>query len=189
MAANQSPDVTRLLRELAEGRHDAEAELIPLVYSELHRIARRQMRGEAGHTLQTTALVHEAYIRLVRPQRDHWSDRTHFFRVAAKVMRQILVDNARTRRAQKRGGGATKDLFDEAFVPVLNVDDAERIMAVDNALSRLSVLDERQAQIVELRFFVGMTVDETAEALQLSARTVKREWQLARAWLSKELGR
>jgi RNA polymerase sigma-70 factor, ECF subfamily len=188
VAGEQGGNVTRLLRELAEGRQNAESELIPLVYGELHRIARRLMRGEGRHTLQPTALVHEAYLRLVRPQPNDWQDRTHFFRVAATVMRRILVDHARSRQAQKRGGDAIKEAFSEPLVSLFDTaGDSERILVVDEALTRLSKFDERQARIVELRFFVGMTVEETADALQMSSRTVKREWQLARAWLLGEL--
>jgi RNA polymerase sigma factor (TIGR02999 family) len=191
VAQEQPIDVTHLLREMADGRTDAEAQLIPLVYRELHRIAHYLMRREGDQlTLQTTALVHEAYLRLLRPQAA-WEDRIHFFRVAATVMRRILVDHARARQAEKRGGGAgaIKDVFAEPFDRSNTPDNADRILAVDEALTRLAAVDERQAQIVELRFFVGMTVEETAELLALSPRTVKREWQLARAWLANELGR
>ena len=157
-----------------------------VVYRELHQIARRLMRAEAAnHTLQATALVHEAYLRLAGSKAVAFKDRVHFFAVAATVMRRILVDYARAKRADKRGGceRAPVDLLG----PSVNIDEPERVLAIDVALNRLSQLDERQARVVELRFFAGMTIDETAEALGISARTVKREWQLARAWLYGEL--
>jgi RNA polymerase sigma factor (TIGR02999 family) len=183
---DSTPDVAVLLNEIASGSREAEAALVPLVYEELRRIARRFMRHEApNNTLQTTALVHEAYMRLAKPQATAWKDRAHFFAVAATVMRRILVDRARARRAEKRGGGTTLPLDD--FDPAVSVEDLDQILAVDGALTRLSGLDERQGRIVELRFFAGMTVEETAEALRISPRTVKREWQLARTWLYGEL--
>ncbi len=178
-------EVTRLLHELGNGRCEAEADLIPLVYKELRRISRRLMRGEGNHTLQTTALVHEAYLRLARPRANAWKDRTHFFAVAAKVMRRILVDHARARKAKKRVHSRATGA--DPLEPTIVIDEPERVLAVDIALSRLSELDARQGQIVELRFFAGMSVEETAEALQVSATTIKREWKLARAWLLGEL--
>ena len=179
-------DIGGLLDRISHGNKEAEATLIPLVYGELRRIAARLMRGEGcNHTLQTTALVHEAYLRLVRPQGTAWKDRTHFFAVAATVMRRILVDHARARKAGKRGGNAPPPL--DFIEPVVNLEEPERILAIDAALTRLAELDARQSRIVELRFFAGMTVEETAAALQISGRTVKREWQLARAWLYGEL--
>jgi len=181
-----APDVGELLARISKGNKAAEATLIPLVYGELRRIAARLMRGEnPNHTLQTTALVHEAYLRLARPQGTVWKDRTHFFAVAATIMRRILVDHARARKAEKRGG--TPPLPLDLIEPLVSLDDPERILSIDSALSRLAELDERQSRIVELRFFAGMTVEETAAALQISPRTVKREWQLARAWLYGEL--
>lgn len=189
MAEEPPADVTRLLREMADGQTEAEAQLIPLVYRELHRIAHYLMRGEGDRlTLQTTALVHEAYLRLVRPAAA-WEDRGHFFRVAATVMRRILVDHARARQAEKRGGGVVKDGGPEPLDLSASPDNAARILAVDEALTRLAAVDERQARIVELRFFIGMTIEETAELLELSPRTIKREWQFARAWLARELKR
>jgi RNA polymerase sigma factor (TIGR02999 family) len=176
-------EVTRLLHELGHGRREVEADLIPLVYKELRRISSRLMRGEGHHTLQTTALVHEAYLRLARPRPNTWKDRTHFFAVAATVMRRILVDHARARTAKKRGRLTP---MADPFEPI-QIDEPERVLAIDMALSRLSELDARQARIVELRFFAGMSVEETAEALQVSATTIKREWKLARAWLLGEL--
>jgi RNA polymerase sigma factor (TIGR02999 family) len=179
--------VAGLLRELARGNKDAEADLMPLVYTELRRIARALMRGEAQRkTLQTTALVHEAYIRLTRGRPVDWADRTHFLAVASTVMRRVLVDQARSRNAQKRGGFAvvSSELLGE---PVALTDDADRLIALDRALERLAEVDSRQCRIVEMRFFAGMSVEETAHALDISPRTVKREWQMAKAWLYGEL--
>lgn len=185
--AEPDPNVTQLLELIAAGRKDAEAELIAIVYGELRQIARRLMRREhSHHTLQTTALVHEAYLKLARPDAPAFKNRTHFFAVAATVMRRVLVDYARARQAEKRGGGS-EPLALEEFGLTVNLDEPERVLAVDAALSRLAQFDERQGRIVELRFFAGMTVDETAETLQISARTVKREWRLAKAWLYGEL--
>jgi RNA polymerase sigma-70 factor (ECF subfamily) len=178
--------VTELLQLIADGSKDAEADLFPIVYGELRQIARRLMRREAGnHTLQTTALVHEAYLRLARPELPSFKNRTHFFAVAATVMRRVLVDYARAKRAAKRLR-ADQIGFDETGLAV-NLDKPELVLIVDTALTRLSQLDQRQGRIVELRFFAGMTVEETAEVLHVSTRTVKREWQLARAWLYGEL--
>ena len=181
-------DVTRLLQQVARGDKLAERELIPLVYNELRRLAGRYMRGEApDHTLQATALVHEAYLRLARPSQP-WESRSHFFAVAAKVMRQILVDHARARRSAKRGGGATVDDLNDVLdiVPAFPVE-SERMLALDDALARLASLDERQCRIFELRFFAGLTVEEIADVLNVSPRTVKRDWHLAKAWLYGEL--
>lgn len=185
--ADVPPDVTGLLQRIADGSKEAEAALFTVVYNELRQMARRAMRREGGnHTLQTTALVHEAYLRLARPRAVSFNDRVHFFAVASTVMRRILVDHARAKGASKRGGGQVPEPV-ETFGPSVNVGDPERVLAVDAALTRLALLDERQGRIVELRFFAGMTVDETAEALKVSPRTVKREWQLAKAWLYGEL--
>lgn len=180
-------EITRLLEAVAQGDKTAEAALIPVVYEDLRRIASGYMRREAGAvTLQTTALVHEAYLRLARPNSLGWQNRTHFFAMAAKVMRQILVDHARARNSEKRGGHLI--LRPEPLdIPGVQLRDAEETLAVDMALARLAELDQRQAQIVEMRYFAGMTIEETAEALKLSPRTIKREWQLARAWLYGEL--
>ncbi len=188
MDEDAAGEVTRLLRAVAEGDHSAENRLIPLVYGELRLLAGRYMRGEApGHTLQATALVHEAYLRLVRSPSSDWQSRSHFFAVAATIMRRILVDSARARRAEKRGGPNDwrADALHEPLTLMSN--DADRILSIDSALERLAALDERQCKIVELRYFAGMTVEEVAQALDVSPRTVKREWQLARAWLYGEL--
>jgi RNA polymerase sigma factor (TIGR02999 family) len=180
-------DVTRLLGELARGNREVESTLIPLVYDELRRIARALMRGE-GHkeTLQTTSLVHDAYLRLTGGRPVEWESRTHFLAVAAKVMRRILVDRARARNTEKRGAGMIVSAADLSLRDPQAVD-PDSLLALDLALARLAAIDERQARIVEMRFFAGMTVEETAHALSISPRTVKREWQMARAWLYGEL--
>jgi RNA polymerase sigma factor (TIGR02999 family) len=178
--------VTGLLRELANGNRDAETALVPLVYSELRQIARRLMRRESDqHTLQTTALVHEAYLRLTRARQPDWEGRSHFFAVAATIMRRVLVDHARAKKSGKRGGASTlSELLDQTAV--LETDSGQ-LLALDAALERLATFDQRQCRIVEMRFFAGMTVEEVASALNISPRTVKREWQMARAWLYGEL--
>jgi RNA polymerase sigma factor (TIGR02999 family) len=182
------PDVTLLLSRLRQGDDRALERLMPLVHDELRRLARYHMRGErAGHTLQPTALAHEAYMRLVDLDRIDWRGRAHFFAVAAGIMRRILIDHARKRRAARRGGGAAHVSLDEGA----GVADQrpEELVALDDAMGRLAELDPRQERIVELRFFGGLSVDETAAVLGISARTVKREWAVARAWLRAELGR
>ena len=179
------PDVTRLLRAVAQGSKEAEAALFAAVYQDLRRIARRALKGDRDHTLQTTALVHEAYVRLTKVNGTAFNDRVHFFAVAARAMRHILVDYARAQQAGKRAGQPAVPLDDVAVA--VHMAPPEQVLAVDAALDRLTELDARQARIVELRFFAGMTVDETAEALGVSTRTVKREWHVARAWLYGEL--
>lgn len=178
--------VTQLLLDWRRGRSGALDELIALVYDDLRRQARRVMRRERpGHTLRPTALVAEAYLRLCEAPRIDWKDRSHFFAVAARVMRRVLVEHARARKAGKRGGGATLLSLDEALdAPAARGLDFE---ALEDALGRLEALDERQARIVELRFFGGLTIEETAEALDASPATVKREWAAARVWLYSEL--
>jgi RNA polymerase sigma factor (TIGR02999 family) len=187
-SAGESRDVTRLLGEWQNGDQTALDRLMPLVYHELRRIAARYLYSERkGHTLQTTALVHEAYLRLVDESHIQWQGRAHFFGVAATLIRNILVDHARTHKALKRGGGASKLSLEEAFaIPAEN--DAD-ILAVDDALRELSKIDEQQARIVELRFFAGLTIEETAEVLGISASTVKRDWLLAKAWIYRALSR
>jgi RNA polymerase sigma factor (TIGR02999 family) len=162
-------------------------DLLPLVYGELKRIAARQLRRErADHTLSTTALVHEAWLELSRLDRIKWQNRNHYLAIAAQAMRRVLVDHAVARCAQKRGGGQAVETLDEDAV--LLVDGrAEELIDLDHALERLAAIDQRQQRIVECRFFGGMSIEETAEALDLSAATVKREWALARAWLNREL--
>lgn len=184
-----SGEVTRLLAELSKSNPEAEARLIPLVYEHLHRLAASYMRGERpDHTLQATGLVNEAYLRLVSQHATEWRDRTHFFGIAARLMRQILVEHARARHAAKRGGAGP------LFVPLGDEQDvfsarSRELVELDDALQCLEQLDPQQARIVELRFFGGLTVEETAEALGISPRTVKRDWAIARAWLHGELCR
>lgn len=180
--------ITVLLGELRKGNKEAEARLVPLVYNELHRLARHYMRGEReGHTLQTSALVNEAYLRLMGEHGVDWKNRSHFFGVSATIMRRILVDHARTRDAQKRGGNAEKISLENAFV--YSDEQSWQVVAVHEALTKLAEWDPRQAQIVELRFFGGLDVEETAEALSVSPTTIKREFQLAKAWLYGELSK
>ena len=159
--------------------------LMSLVYDELHRLAHHYMRSERpGHTLQTTALVHEAYLRLVDVDRVQWRDRAHFFAMAATTMRRILVDHARGEAREKRGGGAVVSVPGaDVAAPVPAVD----VVALDDALERLSAIDPQQAKVIEFRYFAGMTIEETAAALDVSSGTVKREWSVARAWLYREL--
>jgi RNA polymerase sigma factor (TIGR02999 family) len=185
MIPNQPGDVSRLLLAWKAGEKAALDELMPLVYDELHALADRHLRGEhPGHTLQTTALIHEAYIRLIGAD-VHWEGRVHFFAVAARLMRRILVDHARTRRRAKRGGGATPASLDEELA--ITPEPPGDILALDDALERLFVLDERKARAVELHYFGGLTYDETAAALGVSAATIDRELRLAKAWLYREL--
>lgn len=188
MSASTSPRVTKLLRAWSEGEDTALEQLIPLVYQELRRLAHRHMYGErAGHTLQTTALVNEAYLRLVGSRRVQWQNRVHFFAISAQLMRRILVDFARSRRYQKRGGGWQKVTFDEGLmVPSRQGRD---VVKLDSALNVLADTDERKARVVELRFFGGLSVEEKAEALKVSPGTVLRDWRLAKAWLAREMGK
>ena len=181
-------DVTRLLRAWGAGDESALQQLMPLVYQELHRLAHRYMAGEQpDQILQTTALVHEVYLRLVDAKAVDWQDRAHFYALCARMMRRILVDFARSRTYQKRGGGAAPMQLDEALT--VSVGSGSELLEVDNALQRLSTLDPRKSQVVELRFFGGLTVEETAVALKVSAETVMRDWRLAKAWLTRELER
>jgi RNA polymerase sigma factor (TIGR02999 family) len=177
--------VTQLLAAWNGGDSRARDRLIPIVYADLRRMARRYMRRERdGHSLQPTELVHEAFLRLVDSGTD-WQGRGHFFAVAAQVMRRILVDHARTRQASKRGSGVAMIALEDLSVPIRADLD---LVALDDALRTLGALDPRQCQVVELRFFGGLSVEETAEVLGISTATVKREWQLAKAWLYRELG-
>ena len=179
---------TGLLRAWGAGDAAALEQLIPLVHDELRRLARRFMGGErAGHTLQPTALVNEAYLRLVDLRQMRWQDRAHFLAMAARLMRRILVDAARSKGYRKRGGDAHRVSFDEA----LGVTDArgEDLVALDEALTRFAAVSARRAEVVELRFFGGLSVEETAEALKVSPETVKRDWKLAKVWLLRELDR
>jgi len=179
-------DVTRLLVEWKDGSPDARDRLIPLLYDELHRMAERHLRNErSAKTLQPTALVHEAYMRLVENRLPDWESRAHFFGVAAYLMRQLLVENARRRNAGKRGGGVANVTLDEnlSFAPESSAD----ILDLDRALTALAEFDERKSKIVELRFFGGMTAEEVAKSLGLSTATVGREQRLAEAWLYREM--
>ena len=179
------PPVTDLLLAWEQGDEAALQQLIPVVTAELHRLARRYMRRERrDHTLQTTALVNEAYIRLIDASRVRWQNRVHFFAMSARLMRRILVDHARSRQFAKRGGGAHKVSFDETQVTLERGLD---VVALDDALTSLAALDHRRSQVVEMRFFAGLTVDETAEALGVSPETVMRDWRAAKAWLKREL--
>ncbi len=185
---NSSTQVTQLLGRWRSGDREALDALVPLVYDELKRIAQRYLRNERhGHTLQSTALVHEAYVRLTNQQLPQWQNRAHFFAVAAQLMRQILVDHARAHRADKRGGGACKLTMKEAEQSPQKVD--VDVIALDDALKTLSELDVQQGKVVELKFFGGLSIEETAEVLGVSASTVKRDWITARAWLHRELDR
>jgi RNA polymerase sigma factor (TIGR02999 family) len=173
---------------LAWGRGDRSAldQLMPLVEDELRRLARRQMaRERVGHTLQATALVNEAYLRLIEVNQVQWQNRAHFFAMASRMMRRILVDAARAHRYQKRGGGAEKVSLDEALV--VSSEPRHELIALDDALNALAAIDLRKSQVVEMRFFAGLSVEETAEALHVSADTVMRDWRLARVWLLREL--
>lgn len=178
--------VTVLLRKWSEGDNSALEQLTPLVYDELHRLAHRHMRREsAGHVLQTSALINEAYLRLVDQPRIEWESRAHFFGIAARLMRRILVDDARKRNSAKRGGSLIQVPLDQ--VDNLVQQQAANVVAVDEALQRLEAIDARQSQIVELRFFAGLSIDETAELLKVSPGTVMRDWTFARAWLKSEM--
>ena len=178
--------VTELLRRAGAGDRGALDRALPLVYDELRRLARRQLRREAeGHTLNTTALVHEAYIRLVDQTRAEWRDRAHFLAVASTAMRRVLVDHARRHHAAKRGNGARVPL--EQLEGLAADERVELLVALDEALVRLAALDPRQARVVECRFFGGLTEEETAEALGIGLRTAKRDWAKARSWLYHEL--
>ena len=185
---DDSPDVTGMLRAWAQGSPGADEELLRAVYQELRRQAQRAMRREGSeHTLQATALVHEAYLRLADQRPSAWRNRSQFFGIAAQMMRRILVDHAHARLADKRGGGATAITLDESSASSGDADPIE-VLALHDALDRLAVLDPQQAKVVELRYFGGMSIEETAEALELSPATIKREWAVARAWLARELG-
>ena len=186
MAASSPSAVTQLLIAWSNGDRAAQEQLITLVYDELHRLARRYMRRERpGHTLQTSALVNEAYLRLVGAKNIHWENRAHFFAVSAQVMRRILVDFARAKRDLKRGGGARQVTLDDGVmaVPAPRVD----LLALDEALTRLAALHPRQSEIVEMRYFGGLSEDEIAGVLKISVRTVQQDWRLARLWLYREL--
>jgi RNA polymerase sigma factor (TIGR02999 family) len=178
--------VTALLLKWGTGDEAALQDLIPLVHRELHNIARRCMAGERpGNSLQATALVNEAFLRLVDVQRVNWQDRAHFLAMSARLMRRILVDHARRRRYQKRGGGAARVTFDEALM--VGEVPGQDVIALDDALEALAKFDERKSKVVELRFFGGLSVEETASVLKVSPDTVMRDWRLAKAWLLREM--
>ncbi len=181
------PNVTGMLRDWSNGDREAQEQLFRAVYNELHRQAARYLRHEnPGLSLQTTDLIHEAYLRLIDQQHVDWQNRLHFFGIAAQVMRRILVDHARSRQAAKRGGSDIRLPLEEAIV-ILPGQDLD-FVALDEALNRLAQIDLQQSQIVELRFFSGLSVEETAKVLDVSERTVKRDWNVAKAWLRRELG-
>ncbi len=186
MTTPSTQDLTHLLLAWREGDEEALEKLVPLVYEELQRLAHRYMAGEHRQvTLQTTALVNEAYLRLVDSQKVQWQNRAHFFAVSAQLMRRILVDFARSRRAQKRGGRAQKVSLDDALLGMAGR--GEDLIALDEALQALAAFDPRKGQVVELRFFGGLSVKETSEVLKVSEDTILRDWRLARVWLLREL--
>jgi len=186
VSTQQSQQVTRLLHDWSRGNKAALDQLMPVVYQELRKLASSYLKGErSDHTLQATALIHEAYLRLIDQSMPQWESRAHFFGVAARLMRQILVDHARSRAAVRRGGDQQRISIDDALL--FSEDQAAELMAFDEALNRLSALDERKCRIIEMRSFGGMSVEETAEALAVSVPTIKREMRLARAWLRREL--
>jgi len=188
MELASSHEVTRLLKAWSGGDEEALEKLTPLVYRQLHKIAQRYMAGErSGHTLQTTALVNEAYLRLVDCGKVNWQDRAHFFAVSAQLMRRILIDFARSRGYLKRGGAVAHISLDEA-PSVCNEPDVN-LVALDDALKALFAIDERKSKVVELKFFGGLSVEETAEVLRVSSDTVIRDWRLAKLWLLRELSR
>ena len=181
-----SSNVTQMLHDWSHGDREVLDKLVPVVYEELRRQAARYLRRERpGHTLQTTALIHEAYIRLIDQKNVHWQNRAHFFAISAQLMRRILVDHARSRQAAKRGGSDIKLPLEEAMIASegREVD----LVALDEALERLAAIDPQQSRVVELKFFSGLSVEETAEVLGVSTRTVKRDWNVAKAWLRREI--
>lgn len=184
---DEEQEVTELLRDWNAGDRDAAARLIPLLYQELRRLARKQLALERrDHTLQPTALVHEAYLRLVDQEQVHWKNRAQFLGIAARLMRRILVDHARAHAAAKRGGGSVNRLsLDEIEIPLR--ERAAEVLALDAALAELARVDERKSRVVELRFFGGLSVEETAGAMQLNPATVRREWTFAKAWLRRSI--
>jgi len=186
MTVPSPQEVTQLLQAWTQGEQSALQKLIPLVYQELHRIAHRYMgREQEGHILQSTALVNEAYLRLIDASQQHWQNRAHFFAISAKLMRQILVDYARSQLSQKRGGDAVQISLED--VPELCDQKDVNLMRLDEALKALAALDERKGRVVELRFFGGLNAEETAEVLKVSANTVLNDWSMAKAWLYREM--
>ncbi len=188
MADTATPDVTGLLRAWTGGDSSAQEKLAPILWRELRQNARAYMRHErAGHTLQATALVNEAFIRLVDLRRIEWRDRSHFFTMASQMMRRILIDHARSRRYQKRGGGEKVFSLNDSAMAV--ADRASELIALDDALEALEKHDARKARVIEMRFFGGLSVEETAQALNVSSQTVLRDWSLAKAWLRREMSK
>lgn len=184
--SSSSGAISRLLESVRKGDADAAYTLMPLLYNELHRLAMHYMRSErAGHTLQATALVNEAYLKLVDQKEANWENRAHFIAVAAQVMRNVLIDHARSRQRIKRGGMQQKVPLED--VVLISEEQTDDLIALDSALERLAKIDSRQSRIVELRYFGGLTVEQTAEVLGISPKTVKRDWAVARAWLHREL--
>jgi len=186
MRSDARLDITGLLQAWSNGEQAALAELTPLVYEELRRLARHHLAGERlEQTLTTTALVHEAWLRLVTVKDARWEDRAHFFALCAQLMRRILVDHARARLRARRGGGAQRVSLEQALL--ISKERSPALVALDDALNAMSALDPRKGRVVELRFFGGLSVDETAEVLKISPESVKRDWRLAKAWLMREL--
>ena len=184
--SSHSAEITELLVSWCEGDQAALEQLIPLVERELHRLAHYYMRRESpGHTLQTTALVNEAFLRLIDQKKVRWQNRAHFFGIAAQIMRRILLNYVRDRKRIKRGGAAVEVLLSE--VDVVAPEKAVELVALDDALNRLALIDERKSKVVELRYFGGLSVEETAEVLKVSAITVTRDWNMAKAWLAREI--
>lgn len=187
MNQQESSDITQMLIELTDGNREVVNEILPLIYAELRKLASNYLRKERGnHTLQPTALVHEAYMKLIDQKKVKWQNRSHFFGIAAQVMRRILMDHARKHNAEKRGGVGENITLDEQFV-ILENDKSHQLLALDEALKKLEQLDEMKAKIVELRYFGGLSVKETAEVLDVSEITVKRHWKMAKAWLYGQL--
>jgi RNA polymerase sigma factor (TIGR02999 family) len=182
------PDVTALLQEWRAGNQAALEQLVPIIYEELRRVARGRLRLERpDHTLQPTALVHEAYLRLIEQRNVRWQNRAHFFAISAQLMRRILVDKARARHNRKRGGEVRQVVLNEALVA--SKERGEELVALDDALQSLAAIDPRKSQVVELRFFGGLSVEETAEVLKMSPDTVTRDWKMAKVWLMRELSK
>jgi len=188
VGADSSENLTQLLTDWSNGDAQALEKLVPLVYRDLHRLAERHLRSESSsHTLQSTALVHEAYLRLIDQRNTRWQNRAHFFGISAQLIRRILVDHARARKAEKRGGDAAKIQIDESVAAPeqQNLD----LVVLDDCLKTLAGIDPQQARVVELRYFAGLTVEETAEVMRVSPTTIKREWRLAKAWLRREIAK
>jgi len=182
-------EITQILQEWSEGKQEAFDQLIPFVYEELRRQAARYLRRERiNHTLQATAIVHEAYLKLIDQTDVKWESRTHFFAIAAQAMRRILVDHARTKHREKRGGDALKVTLDDAL-PLAAEEKSLDLIALDEALTRLEAKDKQKARVVELRYFIGLSLEETADALGISRATTARDWNVAKAWLHRELTR